>query len=140
MSFTEDLLNGLGAYLAEDELLHFRVSGNYLPTEWGIYPIIAPANTRCIVLRPYYSSSEFALSDTIVSIQIEYRGGKAEVIRAMDAVFDRLQGFTSGKIGSVDVQTISHTPGTFLGLDEAGNYRHTDNYDLAVHRPSTHRQ
>lgn len=140
MTFTEDLVNGLGAYLGALPPFTWRASGDYTSGEWGLYAMTAPMNQRCVVIRPFHSSDDPSLSDSVVAVQLEFRGGKAEVVRGMDIVFDALQGFWGGKIGTVAVQTVTHTPGAPLTLDEAGNYRHTDNYDLAVHRPSSHRQ
>ncbi|AYQ99472.1 tail terminator [Microbacterium phage Johann] len=140
MSFTENLVNGLGAYLGDLPLFTWRQSGNYQPGEWGLFAMTAPQNTRAVVIRPFDTQDDPSLSDSVVSVQFEFRGSKAEVVQGIDAVFDALHGFWGGKIGGVKVQTVLHTPGSPLTVDEAGNYRHTDNYDLKVHRPSTHRQ
>ncbi|XAO35622.1 tail terminator [Microbacterium phage FireCastle] len=140
MSFTEDLVNGLGAYLGDLPQFAWRENGNYTAGEWGLFAMTAPQNTRSVVIRPFHTQDDLTLSDSVVSVQLEFRGGKREVVQGMDAVFDALQGFWGGKIGTVKVQSVTHTPGTPLTVDEAGNFRHTDNYDLAVHRPSSHRQ
>ncbi|QLF82700.1 tail terminator [Microbacterium phage Cicada] len=140
MSFTEDLVNGLGAYLGDLPLFTWREDGNYQAGEWGLFAITAPQNTRAVVIRPFFTSDDPSLSDSVVSVQLEFRGTKREVVRGMDEVFDALHGFWSGKLGTVRVQTITHSPGSPLTVDEAGNHRHTDNYDLAVYRPSSHRQ
>lgn len=140
MTFTEDLVNGLGEYLGSLPLFTWNPTGAYGPGEWGIYAFTAPQDTRAVVLRPFSAQDDPALSDSTFSVQVELRGSKREVVRGLDAVFDAMHGMWGGTLGSVRVQYVTHTPGSPLTVDEAGNHRHTDNYDLKVYRPSTHRQ
>jgi hypothetical protein len=146
MSFTEDLVDAVAEYLATNpdatQPLTWRPTGQYLASEFGIFVYAAPLarDRHSVVITPFYSSDDLTLSDSVVSIQLDFYGTRREVTRARDDAFDRLHGFEDGKIGPVDVQRVSRTSSASLGIDEAGNLRLTDNYDLAVHRPSTHRQ
>lgn len=139
MSFTEDLINSLGTYLGGTAELTWWLTGAYSENEFGIYALTAPIGPRSVTIRPFAGDDAYSFGDSVVSIQLEFRGAPVEVLRAQDAVFDRLQGFPGGTLGLVQVQSITRIPGAPLGLDEAGNSRVTDNYDLAVYRPSTHR-
>lgn len=142
-SFTELFVNAIAEYLCEvPSGFTFRGTGVYQDSEVGIYVYTAPLSRdrHSLVITPFYSLDDLSLSDSTVSIQLDFYGTRSEVTRMRDDAFDRLQGFEDGKIGPVDVQTVQRTSSANMGIDEAGNLRLTDNYDLAVHRPSTHRQ
>lgn len=145
MTFTETLIDELAKYLAENpnaaHPLTFKPTGDYADTETGIYAITAPLkrDRRSVVIAPFPGEDDPAYGDSVVSIQLDFYGTRREVTRMIDDAFDRLQGFYDGRIGPIDVQGIDRTSGANLGLDEAGNLRRTENYDLAVYRPSSHR-
>ncbi|WKW85409.1 tail terminator [Microbacterium phage Milani] len=146
MSFTIDLVNGVAAYLASNpnatQPLVWKADSVYDGPDFGVYALTAPLKrvSRTLVIAPFGPESDLTLSDDTVSLQLDARGSKAEVVRVMDDAFDRLQGFWGGKIGVVAVQSVARTSVANLGSDEAGNFRQTQNYDLKVYRPSTHRQ
>lgn len=147
-TFTENLLEGIAAYLAADTTasvpLAWLASGNYGLNASGIYVIDAPVvqgpRPLTLVIRPYYSENALSLSDSTLTFQLDFYGPKRDVVRSVDDVLDRLHGYPGGTIGGVKVQSIERTSGAVLGLDEGGNHRQTENYDLAAHRPSSHRQ
>lgn len=143
MSFTEDLINDLAAYLdIHVGVLKWRATGTYSAEEFGIYAMTAPlAKTRqALVIRVYDTEDDLTLSDSTVAVQFDWYGTPLSIVRAMDDTFDCLQGLWGGKLGSVKVQSIDRDSGAPLGQDEAGNLRVTENYSLAVHRPSPNRQ
>lgn len=143
MGFTRNLIDGIGADLHNVGGLVWRAEGNYAPGEFGIYAMLAPlAKVRplSLVVRAYDSSDDPSLSDSEVAVQFDFYGPAAQVVDAVDAVFDKYQGRWGGTLGGVKVQEITRTSGAPLGQDEGGNLRQTENYNLAVHRPSTHRQ
>ncbi|QGH80673.1 tail terminator [Microbacterium phage Zanella] len=146
MSFTEDLINGVAEYLASNPSanpqVYFDATGQYPENQWGIFALSAPIkrNQRSLVIAPFSPEAPYSSSDDVVSVQLDYYGPALEVVRVMDDAFDRLQAVWAVTMGGIKVQSIGRTSSARLGFDEAGNYRHTQNYDLAVYRPSSHRQ
>lgn len=146
MSFTETLVDAVAEYLATNsEASHpltWRPTATYEDSESGIFVYTAPQarDRHSVVITPFGGDDDLSLSDSVVSIQLDFYGTRREVTRMRDDAFDRLHGFEDGRIGPVDVQRVERTSSASLGIDEAGNLRLTDNYDLAVHRPSSHRQ
>lgn len=144
-SFTENLLNGLGSLLASnpsaEHPLTWRQSGAYAAGESGIWVYLAgQKHTRVgVAIRAFGGADDPSLSDSAPEVQLDFYGGPLQVVRMVDDAFNLLHGRWGGTIGGVKVQQISRTSGAVLGQDEAGNLRQTENYSLAVHRPSTNR-
>lgn len=148
MSFTQDLVAGLSEYLATTTEppatpFAYRLTGAYSDSEFGIYEVDFPLgrNVPGLIIRPYGPAGDDpSLSDSVVSIQLEFQGPSSRVIPAADYAFDRLQGFWGGTLGTVKVQHVERVSASGFGSDETQNYKQTENYYLKVHRPSTHRQ
>lgn len=147
-TFTEVLLEGVAAYLAADPdasiPLVWKATGDYAPTDHAIYVAVAPpASERplTVVVRAYSTSADPSLSDSVFSIQLDYYGDRRSVVRAVDDAFNHLEGAWGLVLnGGTKVQSATHRFDADLGIDVGGNYRKTSNFDLAVHRPSSHRQ
>lgn len=146
MGFTKDLIEGVAEHLSApvDSPFEYRSDGSpYATGELGIYAMVAPLEkTRglSVVIRAYDAADDPSLSDTDVSIQLDFYGPSVPLLDGIDYAFDRLHGLWGGTLGGVKIQQITRTSGAPMGQDEGGNLRQTENYNLAVHRPSTYRQ
>ncbi len=146
-SFTENLLNGLGALLASPRVpaaqhpLTWRQNGAYQAGESGIWVYLSgQAHDKTgVAIRAFGGADDPTLSDSEPQVQLDFYGTAAQVVRMVDDAFDLLHGRWGGTIGGVKIQQILRTSGAVLGQDEAGNVRQTENYSLAVHRPSPNR-
>ena len=145
-SFTENLLNGLGAFLASprpgrSHPLTWRANGQYLAGESGIWVYLSGEahNKTGVAIRAFGGVDDPSLSDSEPQVQLDFYGTALEVVRMVDDTFDALHGRWGGTLGGVKVQLSLRTSGAVLGQDEAGNVRQTENYSLTVHRPSPNR-
>lgn len=147
-SFTENLLNGLGALLASprdpaaEHPLTWRETGNYQTGESGIWVYLSgQAHKKTgVAIRAFGGTDDPTLSDSNPEVQLDFYGTPREVVRMVDDAFNLLHGRWGGTIGGVKIQLVTRTSGAVLGQDEAGNLRQTENYSLAVFRPSPNRQ
>lgn len=142
MSFSEDLLNGLAAFLAAAGAGTYRSGGAYAAGETGIFFAAMPQTPdRAIVLSDYPVTDDPSLSDSVVGVQVRCRGGADwhDVKAIADAVFDVLHGKTAFDAGTVRVVQALRRSGAPLGRDDSNRWEHSDNYYLTVHRPSANR-
>ncbi|WP_116051679.1 minor capsid protein [Amycolatopsis palatopharyngis] len=143
MGFTTNLLTGIAEHLDAAGAGVWRPTGAYLDAEIGIVlGVPSQQPPSLIALAAYNNSDDPSLSDSSVTMQVRTRGPDADPRKAddlADAVFDALQGLraTANGIRVVYSRRISTFP---LGIDDNGRHERTDNYDLTVHRPSTHRE
>lgn len=144
MSFTEDFLDGMATYLsAPGSPFLYRPTAPYADGEYGIFIMTAPLvknRPLTLVLRTYYFDDDPSLSDSALSVQLDFYGPARAVLQGTDYAFDRLQGMWGGTLGGIKVQSATRTSVAVMGQDEGGNLRQTENYELAVYRPSPNRQ
>lgn len=144
MTFTESFLGGVAALLVAGSSsvpLTYRPSGAYTAAENPIWMGVAgQEKTRTgVTLWVVDSADSPTLSDSELALTLDFYGTPREVVRMVDDAFNVLHGLWGGTIGGVKVQFCNRTSGAVLGQDEAGNLRQTENYSLAVHRPSPNR-
>lgn len=143
MGFTIDLLTGVAELLDAETDAVWNPNGVYAADQIGIVlgvPTQSPPSL--VALAAYNNIDHAALADSTVMLQVRTRGPDADPVPAddlADAVFDALQGLrqTVNGIRIVYGKRNSTYP---LGIDGNGRQERTDNYDLMVHRPSTHRE
>ncbi len=143
MGFTSDLLAGIAQKLDADDVAVWKPTGTYLDNEIGIVlgvPTQSPPSL--IALAAYNNNDDPALSDSTLMLQARVRGPDADPRKAddlADAVFDALQGLRA-TVNGVRIVYGKRNSTYPLGIDGNGRHERTDNYDLMVHRPSTHRE
>ena len=145
MGTTNDLCRGLAQLINDLGIGVYRIgTAVYQPGEVGVV-IGLPTTTppALIALLDYDTRDDPTSSDTVQSIQIRFRsaGGTADQANDLaDAVFNALQGMWGQTVGGVKVITAERSSSLPLGTDNSGRYERSDNYDLTIHRPSTHRE
>lgn len=143
MGFTRDLLEGLAQLLDSATVAVWKPTGAYTEDQVGIVIGVPTQSPRSLVaLAAYGNVDDASLSDSTVQVQMRLRSAGADPGPAddlADEIFDALQGLraTLNGIAVVYAKRVSTYP---LGLDGNGRQERTDNYDLTVHRPSTHRE
>lgn len=143
MGFTTDLLTGVAQRLDTAEVAVWKDSGVYADDEVGIVlgvPTQRPPSL--IALATYNNDDDPALSDSVVKLQVRLRGPDADPRAAndlSDGVFDALQGLRD-TLNGIRVIYAKRTSSLPIGVDKNSRQERTDNYDLTVHRPSTHRE
>lgn len=145
MTFTESFLGGVAALLVANSPsvpLTYRSSGVYTAAENPIWMGVAGQEKvrTGVTLWALDSADDPTLSDSELALTLDFYGTPREVVRMVDDAFNALHGLWGGTIGGVKVQFCNRVSGAKLGQDEAGNLRQTENYSLAVHRPSPNRQ
>lgn len=143
MGFTTDFLAGVAQLLDTDGVAVWKPTGVYDDNEIGI--VIGPPSQSppsLVALAVYNSVDDPAQSDSTVMLQVRVRAPDDDPRKAddlSDGVFNSLQGVrtTVNGIRLVYGKRSSSFP---LGIDGNGRQERTDNYDLMVHRPSTHRE
>lgn len=145
MTFTENFLIGVAGLLVAQSPsvpLTYRANGAYTAAENPIWMGVAGQEKvrTGVTLWATDLDSDPSLSDSEIGLTLDFYGTPREVVRMVDDAFNALHGRWGGTIGGVKLQFCNRTSGAKLGQDEAGNLRQTENYSLAVHRPSTNRQ
>lgn len=144
MGFTTDLLVGLAQLLDADDVAVWKPADPYADNEVGIVlgvPTQSPPSL--VAIASYNSIDQPALSDSTAQIQFRFRAPDADPTPAddlADGVFDSLQGLRLTLPTGVRVVYGKRSSTLPLGIDGNGRHERTDNYDLMVHRPSTHRE
>lgn len=143
MSFTGDLLAGIGQLLAEQAGATWKATGSYAASDpWPVVITAVPATPdQVIVLTPYTVSEDDNLNDVVQGVQIRTRGTRdpRPVSDMNDAIFDALHGLTDLVLNGVPVVLVSRNSAAYLGVDDNGRHEHTANYYVMAARPSTHR-
>lgn len=144
MGFTTQLLTGVAQLLdAETDAVWKTPPAVYDDTDIGIVLGVPTQSPRSLIaLAAYGNTDDPAASDSTMQLQVRLRGADADPTGAddlADAVFDALQGLRADLNGVrlVYGRRASTLP---LGVDGNGRQERSDNYDLMVHRPSTHRE
>lgn len=144
MGFTSDLLTGIAQRLDADDVAVWKPTGAYTDQEIGIVlgvPTQSPPSL--IALAAYNNIDDPALSDSTVMLQVRTRGPNPDPVLAddlADAVFNTLHGLHGAIVNGVRIVYGKRTSTYPLGIDGSGRQERTDNYDLTVHRPSSHRE
>lgn len=144
MGFTSDLLTGVAQLLDIETAAVWKASGAYTDAEIGIVlgvPTQSPPSQ--VALAAYNTSDDPALSDSVVQMQVRFRGADADVRKVedlADAVFGALQGLRGTTVGTGRLVYSRRHSTLPLGVDGNGRFERADNYTLTVHRPSTHRE
>lgn len=144
MGWTEDALAGLAQLIENGGVGTWQATGKYPAGSANpIFIKAAPAMPDSIItLTPYVVSDDGTLNDSVLGVQIRFRGttDPRAVEDVADAVFDRLHG--AGSVALSPTAWLVHAArmsGTPLGPDGNGRHERTDNYYLTVNRPSLYR-
>ncbi len=146
MGWTDDLVAGLAAYLADDGTVFtwdpdgvLTPSGNAVPIVVGIVPT---QPDQVLALSPYPVDDDAGdLNDTVLGVQLRFRGTRdpRTVLTLSDAAFDRLQSARRLVLNGIPVVQVWHASGTDLGPDDNGRHQRTENFYVQANRPSAHR-
>ena len=143
MGFTTDLLTGVAQLLDAETDAVWDPDSAYEDEDIGIVlgvPTQSPPSL--IALSAYGNVDDPSLSDSDVMVQARVRGPDADPRKAddlADDVFDALQGLRT-TVNGIRIRYGKRNSTFPLGIDGNGRQERTDNYELAVHRPSTHRE
>jgi hypothetical protein len=142
MSWTGDLMAGLGQFLNDEGVGIWRSSGVYTANEVGIVLDVVPSSpSQVITLTPYMSTDAVGLSDSELSVQVRVRGtADPRTAYALDdAAFEAMQNLPRTVLNGVTVVGAWRTSSAYLGADSNQRHERSSNYRLLVHRPSPHR-
>lgn len=145
MSWTRNLLTGIGELLADTAGATWRPDGAYSAGDpWPIVlTVVPPDPDQVITLTAYPVSGDPGLADVVQGVQIRTRGTRDPwpVMDVNDAIFDALHGAEGLVLGGVPV-TLAWLPSggaIYLGPDSNGRHEHTQNVYLHAARPTQHR-
>ncbi|MDN6260016.1 MAG: minor capsid protein [Corynebacterium sp.] len=82
------------------------------------------------------------MTDSIQGMQLDIRSGSRDsrgTPRLSAAIFDRLQGLTRAEWYGVPIVHVYRNSSAYLGTDEGGRHRKTDNYYIQLSRAGRHR-
>ncbi len=116
----------------------------YAADATGIYQRRIPSDRdNAIALSTYVVSDDPTLSDSITGLQVRGRTGGEDPQTTddlMDAVFNQLQGLFEVTLPSgIRVISCSRKSGVSLGQDENKRWSSSNNYYVAIWRPSPNR-
>lgn len=143
MSFTEDLLTGLAAFLAPSV-----PDGQWSPAAAYTGDVVGfftagfqdrPA--RAVSLLDYPVRDEVEGSDSTVGVQFISRGtaDRRTALRIDDAIFDTLHNATALTLNGVYVVQAYRRSGVSLGQDQNRRWLQSSNYYLDLSRPTNNR-
>jgi hypothetical protein len=142
MGFTSDLLAGVAQLLDADGVAVWNPTGAYTNSEIGI--VVGPPSQSppsLVALMTYNNADDPAASDSSVFLQVRSRAPDDDFRKASDlddAAFNSLQGLRS-TVNGVRIVYGKRNSSMQLGVDGNGRQEMTSNYELMVHRPSSHR-
>lgn len=82
------------------------------------------------------------MTDSIQGMQLDVRAGSRDSRATPSlsaAIFDRLQGLTRAEWYGVPIVHVYRNSSVYLGTDEGGRHRMTDNYYIQLSRAGRHR-
>lgn len=143
MSFTTDLVDGLGHLLAAAGvgLVYDTAPGT---GQTRLYAMTIPQSPdQVVTLSPFPLTADTTLSQSLMGLQVRSRaaGEDVRVVWALDdAVQDVLLGNYPLTLSTgIQVKTIDYQGGGSLGQDEKSRWMWGANYHLNVYRPGPHR-
>jgi hypothetical protein len=143
MSFTGDLLNGVGEYLQSCGVGAWRPTGAaYTAGEVPIVRTGLPASPDlAVAIAAYDVMDDRFLNDSTVAVQVVCRGTRdvRDVETLTDGVFDALQGLTSTVLHGVHVVQAYRASQALLGQDGNSRWQSSSNFYFDVARPTRHR-
>lgn len=142
MSFTADLLRGLGAYLAAASIgVAYKPAGVYLATDTGVVFGLYPTSPdRCIAMTAYATSDEAKVALSRIRVELAFRGvpnDSLDVDDLADSVFNVLHGYEDLTFGSAHVDQALRVISHATGVDDSKRSQRSDSYDLDVDVPVT---
>lgn len=145
MGFTTDLLTGLAVHLAAANVATWQPSGAYGPTVTGIFIATVPEHPAGVLTLTAYGidDSDPTVPDSVVGLQVRCRAPNRDPRNAdnlADAAYDALQSLGPLTLSTgVRLQLCTRRSSLPMGADASGRWERSDNYQLMVHRPATHR-
>lgn len=143
MSFQENLLDGLGQYLAEHGVGSYPV-GNLQPGDTGIYIDRLPAEPdRGVAMSLYPVDDNTGTTDSVQGVQFRIRGrrgNRRDVKQTSDALFDALHDAVHYELGGINIVRSWRQSGTPFPNDGNDRQESTVNYYLQLIRTSPHRR
>lgn len=145
MGFQADLCTGIAQLLAGAGVGVWNPASPYAATDIAISVRVMPAAPDAVImLTPYPVSDDYALSDSVVGLQVQTRTGGEDPTTTddlTDQVFDALQGLYGVTLSTgIKVQAVERRSSLPLGQDDLHRWVNSDNYYLTLWRPSPHRQ
>lgn len=142
--WTSQLLTGLAELLAAGGVGTWRASGAYAAGETAIVIRAVPQDPdRLITLAAYPLGSDLpGMADHAVGVQVRCRGvpdDPRDVEDLADAVFDLLDSYGRGTVGTVSVVDIVRRSYTSLGQDTNRRWETSSNYTVEAMRPTANR-
>ncbi|WP_181276007.1 phage tail terminator protein [Brevibacterium oceani] len=129
MSYHEDLFYGIADELADvDAVLNLGV---------------LPQDAKNAIAINFYSVQDHGtMTDSIQGVQLAIRaqGRDPRLTPALsEAVFDRLHGITGADWHGIPIVHCYRNSSAYLGTDDSGNHKITDNYYVQLSRAGRHR-
>lgn len=142
--WTSRLLTGLAELLATGGAGTWRASGAYTAAETAIVIRAIPQDPdRIITLAAYPIGSDLpGMADHTVGVQVRCRGvpdDPRDVEDLADTVFELLDSYGRGTVGTIPVVDIVRRSYTSLGQDVNRRWETSSNYYVEAMRPTTNR-
>ena len=144
--FERTLLDAFAATIAENPAprvaLAWRPDGTPYPEGvYGIHRDLWPQLAGpSLTLATYTVDDAFALADSTIGMQVTIRDrDRTRLAAVSDDLFDLFHGRSGGMLGAIELLCARRASATSMGQDSNGRLGRSENYYLAVHRPSPHR-
>lgn len=101
-----------------------------------------PQSGDGIAVTFYGVDDHGTMTDSIQGVQLAIRAESRDTRdtpRLAEAVFDRLHGITATDWHGIPIVHCYRNSSAYLGVDDSGNHKITDNYYLQVSRAGRHR-
>jgi hypothetical protein len=146
-SFEMAVLDGFASLIAGNADARVPLWYEYdpsVPAPDGVLPITIDrypqGEDASVTLSEYTVDDDVSLSDSTVGIQVAIWSRDRRQVKAITSdLFDLLHGRTHGMLGVVTLVMARRSSGTNVGQDSNERQGRTENYYVAVHRPSPNR-
>ena len=130
MTYTNDLLNGLGALLAAEGVGVWRPDDVIEPDEVGLFRSVMPDQPDVAIAFSDYPVADDDTTNAITGVQFRMRAGRdPNVIGDLaDQVFNRLHNRRQYRLGDLYIALSWRQSQAWIGQDPQGRMELTSNY------------
>lgn len=138
--FTARLQKGVAQWLDDENIATYKATGTYAPTDHAIVlDEVPPTPDQALIIGAYFTDSATWDDTDVVSIQLRFRGTKAQVKDTADQVFGLLHACGKQILNGVTVSDAKRVSTTVLGQDQNKRQERVCNYEFTVSNPTPNR-
>lgn len=138
--FTTRLQKGVAKWLHDESIATYKTTGTYTASDHAIvFDEVPPTPDRCLIIGAYFTQSATWDDTDVVSLQLRFRGTKAQAKDTADQVFALLHACGKQVLNGITVTDAKRVSTSVLGQDQNKRQERACNYELIVTNPTPNR-